>query len=551
MYSQTMTVLDRGLNQLIWIQLFRFFPWYLIAISSLWATHYIQSFLPFYAKELTELIQKGTENFSLSKFLWIAVGIVIFRTSSRFFFFYPARVLEKDIRVDLLERLENISPLRYKNFSPGQLLQIIFGDTEQIRALVGFAFLQVGNMAIALLVLIPKIMEFNSQLVWALLPMMMCSLIFIFLVVKARVFLRKTQDTQGDVQDIIMETYSGKKTVKNFHAEKSFMNLFENKSKEELNHFHRAGKLTSLAVPLIPLGVGLSLLYGGYILHSENSGAGSLVLFSAFVFLFLEPLMFLSWIGIVISRSIASWDRIKEIISCLKHENEEEKFLDKFNPDCMNEDHLDVTLKFWNKSISAKMNKFKWTILIGKTGCGKSTLLLQMASVLQKQNKISFVSQHPYLYNDTLEKNIFLGKKPSKKDRKTACQWLEIFHLFSQTKNQMEMEMGEYGKKISGGEAKRICLVRSLMSDADILLWDDPFSSVDLILEKKIIDQLKNHPVMKRKTLIICSHRLSTVKNCDKLIHLKTGEGILEEGNPEILLKKHTRTYEYFKKQMV
>ena len=91
------------------------------------------------------------------------------------------------------------------------------------------------------------------------------------------------------------------------------------------------------------------------------------------------------------------------------------------------------------------------------------------------------------------------------------------------------------------------------MSGADILLWDDPFSSVDIILEKTIVDKLRKLETVKNKTFIITSHRLSTVRICDRVIFLKKNEGIIEVGETLQVLKENSgsKTYEYFQNQMV
>jgi len=115
----------------------------------------------------------------------------------------------------------------------------------------------------------------------------------------------------------------------------------------------------------------------------------------------------------------------------------------------------------------------------------------------------------------------------------------------------MKLEVGENGKRLSGGQAKRLCLVRSLLSEAQILIWDDPFSSGDLLLEKEIILKLKKSEVMKDKTVILTSHRLSTVRNSDELFYLDREVGIIEQGPVEQILKEQSKTYEYFQKQMV
>ncbi|MCY4523609.1 MAG: ABC transporter ATP-binding protein, partial [Halobacteriovoraceae bacterium] len=485
-------MMDLKLRNLLLRQFSRFSSYYLLAGGCLFLTHYIQSFLPFYARELALLVEKEGWSFPVEKFFWVALGIFLFRTSSRLFFFYPARLMERDMRVDLLEKLESASPMRYGDYSPGQLLQIIFTDTEQMRALVGFACLQVGNIVIAMLVLMPKLFNFHPQLLWGVTPMMLCLFVFIFFVTKTKKHYRKVQDAQGDLQNIIMEAYAGKKTIKNYHAEMSFIDLFKKKSWEELIYFYRAGKITSLSVPLIPLGVGLSLLWGGYIIHDYQLGESTFILFSAFVFLFLEPLTFLSWIGIVFTQSLASWDRIKKLNLLLNEKSSLEQSLEVINQNIKWNGDMSIKVEFWKKRISIPCERNKWTVIVGKTGCGKSSVLLQLAHVFcERKTRISYVGQTPYLYNDTVKNNIFLGRSATKNEMDEAYYWFKVMGLDYMNMGRdytFSMLVGENGKKLSGGQAKRLCLIRSLMAEARILLWDDPFSSVDLVFEKDIIE---------------------------------------------------------------
>ena len=133
------------------IQIKRFWFYYFLAFSSLIATHYILSFLPFLAKDLTKLIKEGATNLPTSEFLLLALGIIIVRTSSRLLFFYPARIMQKEMRVEVLRRVEDTLPLRYSSYSPGQLFQIMFNDIDNVRALFGFVLLQVSNIIIAMI----------------------------------------------------------------------------------------------------------------------------------------------------------------------------------------------------------------------------------------------------------------------------------------------------------------------------------------------------------------------------------------------------------------
>lgn len=544
--------LNVSLTKLIVDQFVTYWYYYLGAFLCLFFTHYIQSDLPFYAKELAEIVTSGVEKIDTSKFFLMALGIIIFRTSSRLLFFYPARVMQKNMRVELLAKLENAEPSRYAKYSSGQLFQILSNDMEQIRAMIGFALLQIGNIVVAMSVLVPKVVAFNSQIVVALIPLVVSFCLFTYIVSRNKVYYRKTQDLQGEVQNFIMESYAGKKTIKNYHSEKSFIDLFKSHSYSELWNFYKAGTRVSVAMPFVPLGVGISLLWGAYIIKMQDLGPSSLVLFSGFVFLFLEPLMFLSWIGVVFTRSHGAWARIRELVNIVDIPSEKEELIATIDS---TEDT--ITLPYWDTFLNIPLNKGKWSVLVGRTGSGKTELIKNMALGLRKQNKnISYVAQDPYLYNDSVLNNIFLGNEATDEKKTQAKVLLELFgldYLASSTDELFSMEVGENGKRLSGGQAKRLCLVRSLMGGADILLWDDPFSSVDLILEKQIFSKLKTMDFVKEKTIVLTSHRLSTVRLSDHVMYIDKDKGMVEQGPVAEIVNGQSKgaVVEYFENQMV
>lgn len=544
--------LDKSFKELIVSQFNEFKLYYLMGIVCLVITHKIQSELPFMAKELADLVSKNIDELKPFNFFWLALGIIVFRTTSRILFFYPARLLQKNLRVELMEKIESAPPARFRHLSSGQLFQYLTGDIDQIRALIGFVGLQGGNFIIAMVILLPKIMAFNSRLILALTPMLVSFILFTWIVSRNRIYFKKTQDMQGEVQNLIMETYAGKRTIKNFHAEESFTSLFAEKSLKELYYFWRSSLGISITLPLITLGIGLSMLWGAVIIKESQLGASTLILFSGFIFLLMEPMGYLSWVGVVVSRSNASWNRLKELDALLITKTDMEKDLEKRNERFST---LQFNLPFWDSDLDLRITEGRWNVLIAKTGHGKSELLFKMAEVLRRKGRnISLVAQDPYIYNDTVENNVFLGRTPTEKERTNAKEVLRILgldYLEPDAEKLMNLEVGENGKRLSGGQMKRLCLVRSIMSEADLLIWDDPFSSVDLILEKSIILELRSHEVLKNKTIILTSHRLSTVRNSEFLIFIDKEEGVIEEGTVAELLKQNSKTYEYFQKQMV
>ena len=544
--------LEASFIQLLMGQLKEFKWYYLFGVLCLFFTHRIQSELPFLAKELADFSSTGTGSTSSLVFLTSAVGIIFFRTFSRILFFYPARLLQNFLRHELVLTIESTLPLRFRNISSGSLFQHLSNDIDQVRALIGFVGLQGANFGIALIVLIPKIFHFNPKLILALSPMVITFIIFTIIVSRNKVYFKLTQAAQGDVQNFIMESYTGKKTITNFHAEDSFITLFEKMSLKELYYFYRSSLGVSISMPLVSLGVGLSMLWGAYLIKSLNLGAGALIVFSGFIFLFMEPMAYLSWIGVVISRSNASWGRLRELHQTLTTELEAEKQLKQDNPDVSG---LNFLVPFWDIKLPIKITPKKKTVFISNTGHGKTEVLLKLADILKlHQFSISYIAQDPYVFNDSILKNIFLGREVTSELLEKAKVYLRILRMDYLNPNLdelLKMEVGENGKRLSGGQAKRLCLIRSLLSEADILIWDDPFSSIDLILEKEILAELNALSEFQSKTLLLTSHRLSTVRHSDEVIFLDKVDGIVESGLTSQLLNTSSKTNEYFQKQMV
>lgn len=514
------------------------FKWfYFFAVIFLTLTHYLQSEVPFFAKEIGDALLAGGK-LNLIYYCLVGVGIILFRTSSRLLFFYPARVQQKYLRVEIIELLENSHPDQYKSFNSGQIYQTLFNDLAQIRAVVGFGFLQIANVIVAFYVLVPKIAQFDSRLLIAFLPMLIGVLVYGSVVTYLQKYFKKAQDYQGEVQNFLIESFDGKKSIQNFHAEESFLKLFKEFSWRELATNFKAAIGIEIFEPMVKLSVGISFLWAAYLVYDLKLSATVLILFSGFLYLFVEPLMMLSWIGLVFVRGKASWERIDLLVNCL----------------LKSQDHSSYVIKFWDKKIDLKIEKDAFNVLVGETGVGKTTLLLRLADYYRSLGeKVNFIFQEPYLYNDSIRKNLFLGRRPSAEDEALALKYFEIFGLTDLTphlKDLLDLEVGENGKRLSGGQIKRVALIRSLVSEANIIIWDDPFSSVDILNEKQIFDSLKNE-LAGKKTLILSTHRLSTLRFCQHVTFLDKEKGILESGLVTTLLTPGNRIYEFFKKQMV
>lgn len=530
------------------------FKWfYLGAFLCLALLQYLQVQIPERIRTLTELMGQGRlSEISEWVFVGLAFGILIFRTLSRLLFFYPARVQQKLLRMEMLEKLESVPTSRYASYSQGQVFQILFDDINNLRAFIGFGLLQICNLIIAAWVLIPKLNQTDAYLWPAFTPLFSSVLLFTVMTFINQKLFKKMADKKGEVQQNIIEAYEAKQTIKNFHQEQNFIRSFVKLSSEELKLFFRSSIGFAISGPYVKLGLGASLLWASLLIKQNGGSTSDLVFFSGFLYLFLEPVMFMSWVAVVMSQGFAAWRRVKDLHNLIDVPSAEEKELTHI-PIMDDGKTLALNLEFWKKPVKLEIDKGRWNVLFGETGSGKTYLQSRLAvSMILRGDKVSMVQQEPYLFNDTIQENIFLGPVPDEAARERAKYFLKMFQLDSLDENTdkiLALEVGENGKRLSGGQMKRIALIRSLMSDAKILIWDDPFSSVDIILERRIMEALKNSPECAGKTFVISSHRLTTVRLSHKGIYISRDNGIESEGPVADVLKEN-KVVHFFKEQL-
>lgn len=531
------------------------FKWYYLgAFVCLFVLQELQSRIPQQIRQLTQMMSAGgLKDATVWIFLGLALGILFFRTFSRLLFFYPARVQQKLLRMELLTLLERVPSSRYKERSQGQIFQIIFDDINNLRAFIGFGMLQIFNIMIAAWVLIPKLNQTDAYLWPAFLPLFL-SVVFYTVVtfINQKIF-KQVADKKGEVQQYIIESYEAKQTIKNFHREENFISGFVKLSAQEMKFFFRSSLGFAFTGPYVRLALGASLIWAALLIRRQGGNTSDLVFFSGFLYLFLEPIMFLSWVAVVVSQGFAAWKRVKELYALLVVPSEEEKELGDSSVDA-SPVAIRAALLLWRKPVAMGVKRGCWTAVIGETGSGKSYLLSKLSTgLILKGQTVSMVQQEPYLFNDTVEENIFLGRRPDENSLAKVKDLLQMFQLDSLAptlEEVLKLEVGENGKRLSGGQMKRVALIRSLMSGARIFVWDDPFSSVDIILEKRIISRLKASTDWKDLTFVISSHRLTTVRLCDDLIYIDQESGIKAAGPAAEVLKEDHVT-KFFKEQMV
>jgi ATP-binding cassette subfamily B multidrug efflux pump len=527
---------------------------YIGAFFCLYVLQLFQREIPERIRDLTiKMSDGGVDDISVWVFFGLAFGILFFRTFSRLLFFYPARVQQKHLRMELLSLLESVPHTRYKGKSQGQIYQILFDDINNLRAFIGFGLLQISNLVIAAWVLIPKFTKTDAYLWPAFYPLFASVFLYTIVTFINQRYYKKMMDMKGEVQQNIIEAYEAKQTIKNFHCEDSFIKGFSKISGQELSLFFKTSVGFAFTGPYVKLGLGASLIWAAMLIRQHGGNTSDLVFFSGFLYLFLEPVMFMSWVAVVISQGVAAWKRVKELYGTLMEISPDERVIQNYRG-LINQDIIETKIVLWDKELSTPLKKGIWTAIIGETGSGKSFALSQIATMLILDGvKVSMVQQEPYLFNDTVAGNIFLGKVPDSIMLKKAYDLMRIFQIDNLAETLDEvllLEVGENGKRLSGGQMKRLALIRSLLSGARILIWDDPFSSVDIILERRIINGLKASSDLKDLTFIISTHRLTTVRLVDEVIFIGKEQGIKVRGKTAQMLREED-VKKFFKEQMV
>ena len=489
-----------------------------------------------------------------------------------------SRYIEFDLKNEIYSQYQKLSLNFYKVNQTGDLMNRISEDVAKVRMYVGPAFMYSIN-TITLLVIVIIYMYKQSPILtyYTLSPLPFLS----FTIYKLSKLINKksiiVQENLSDLSSFTQESFSGITLIKSYSIEKKnyedFNTLSEKCKKNQINLV----KLQALFFPLMILLIGLSnlfVIYVGGIQYFEGKldGIGTIAEFIIYVNMLTWPVASLGWISSIIQQAEASQKRINEF---LKQKSE------IVNPNDIefnilgNIEFKNVSFNYKDtgicalKNINFKLNKGDKLGIIGKTGSGKSTLLnlivklynidngkiivdtknINSINIRSLRSQIGYVPQDVFLFSDTIENNIKFGSISStNKEVIDACKIADIHNDIIGFQNKYKTVLGERGVNLSGGQKQRISIARALIRKPKLLIFDDCLSAVDTETEENIIKSLNN--LNYSTTSIIVSHRISSIKNANKIIVLNNGT-IEEFGTHDELMNKNGYYKQTYNQQLI
>ena len=486
-----------------------------------------------------------------------------------------SRYIEFDLKNEIFEHYQKLCLSFYKNNRTGDLMNRISEDVGKVRMYFGPAIMYSIN-TIALFVIVISYMVSIAPLltVYTLLPLPILSLAIYKLSKAINTRSTAVQETLSDLSTFTQESFSGIAVIKSYGIQSKINEDFAQLTTLSKEKNVDLAKIQAWFFPLMILLIGftnlLVIFVGGNQYIEGTLEIGVLAEFIIYVNMLTWPVATVGWVTSIVQQAEASQKRINDFLK------EEPKItsgsLDKtIEKGTIEFKKVSFTYKETQiqaaKNISFKLNPGETLGIIGKTGSGKSTLLdlicrlydvdegeilidgipIQDYNLLGIRSEIGYVPQNPFLFSESIERNIRFGKQDAHFDEiKAAAQSAAVAENIEQFKEGYKTLLGERGVTLSGGQIQRISIARALIKDPKVLLFDDCLSAVDADTEEEILKNLKERS--KEKTTLIVSHRISSVKDANSILVIDQG-AIIEQGTHVELIHKGGFYKELFQKQ--
>ncbi len=560
--------------------------------------------LPRVLQRAVDDLEHGTDVRRLALYGVLLVGLALagglFRFLMRRLVIGACRSIEYEVRNDFFAHLERLAVATLQKRRVGDLISRATNDLENVRLMVGISVIDAANTLMVFVVAVVFMFAIDRRLTLiALVP-----LPFVSISVNrfGKAIHRRYQDVQAELAEVpavVQESLAGVRVIKAYRQETAQVDRFRNATRAYFGRNRSAIRLQSVfyAVMGICLGTGslLVLWLGSRAVMSGDMTLGQFVAFSAYQVMLGLPMVAFGSVTNTVQRGVASWNRMCEVFDSPEVED------GGAGPAFAVRGAIEfrgLTFAYDGdpvlRDISLSIVPGQTVGIVGPTGSGKSTLLALLPRLYEPPRgtvfldgvdvrdlpladlraAIGFVPQEPFLFSDTVARNIAFGPPDPAREAEALRGGIDlrgagahhtqpdpmvavrragaIARLDEDVEDfpkGYETPLGERGLTLSGGQRQRTALARALIVDPHVLVLDDALSAVDANTEEEILGGLRANVFRKRTTLIV-SNRISTVRRADLIIVLQDGR-IVERGRHEELVPRNGLYAQLYRKQLL
>jgi ATP-binding cassette subfamily B protein len=521
--------------------------------------------------------------------LAIAAAKGIFQFLTRWVVIGISREIEFDLRNDLFRHLELLSYSFYQRTRTGDIMARATNDLNAVRMLLGPAIMYSANTLVFTLAALYFMYRISPALtLYAFLPLPLVSIVVQYFGSRIHERFERIQAMFSDISARAQENFSAARVIRAYAQEESEVRRFEHDNREYITRSLKLVRLMGMLWPtletLLGAAIVLVLWLGGREVLLGRITVGDFVKFNTYMVLLTWPVIALGWVINIFQRGLASAGRINEILQ-EEPEIHDVPFVVAPKTEIRGDiEFRDLTFAYTALSANGDAPPAAHPVLhhvdlhipagtslaiVGPTGSGKTTLVSLIPRIYDAphgtvlldgrpitdypleilRRNIGFVPQETFLFSDSIFENIAFGAETATlADVHRAAEAASIAREIEAFPKTYDTLVGERGITLSGGQKQRTAIARAVIRNPRILVLDDALSSVDTHTEEKILDRLRD--IMRGRTTILISHRVSTVRNADRIAVLHSGR-IVELGTHDELLALNGYYTDLYNKQLL
>ena len=562
---------------------------FLLGILFIVISNYFGVQMPLYVKTTIDSLLTETPVNGLNDALFLSLKIggiyMLLSLGSGFFLFLTrqtiiimSRLIEYDLKNEIYNQYQQLDYSFYKKNATGDLMNRISEDVSQVRMYLGPGIMYTINLIALFGLVIYQMVDISASLtLFVLIPLPIMSFLIYKVSSKMNKLSKEVQAEQSFMSTMVQETFAGIRVLKAYSREKEVHTKFNVSATTYKAKNMRLVIVNAFFMPTIVFLIGLSTLLsiylGGIMTYDKSISLGGILAFIFFVNKLTWPFASIGWVTSINQRAAASQSRINEFLqiepTITYPTNKTFDFQGKI-------EFRDVSFTYENSGIEA-IHKLSFTLnpgetlgIVGRTGSGKSTILnllmrqfdvesgeiliddqpIKTLNLSDFRNQTGIVPQEVFLFSDSIANNIRFGSTAetvSQEEIFSAAKKAHVYDNIMGFPEKFETLLGERGVNLSGGQKQRLSIARALIRNPKLLILDDCLSAVDTETEEIILSNLKE--TTKSNTCLIVSHRISSLRNADRIIVIEDGRKI-EEGAHDQLLAAGGMYAEIYLKQL-